>query len=354
MTISVPNYDLLFPMDVDKKRIHLAVMNKERLIRKITLPYDPINLLNYVRNSFPGQRGIFVYEAGPTGYGLYDFLIDKGEDCVLAVPSMIPKAPGLRVKTNRLDAYNLGVQLRTNDLKLVQVPEKKYRDLRHLTRLRLKYGKRIVGAKNGLKGLYLFEGIEFPTGKWSRRVISELQQIRYRSAVDFKVQQLLIDLKFFRIQELKTKAEIRGFCRKDEEVNHCIAHLMSLPGVGWTVSTYVLGALGGFKHLISTKKTSGFLGLGPQENSTGDKVRRGEITAVGDPNARKMIIQASWVGIRKDPELRSVYNKIYNRNPERFGKQKAIVAVGRRMVCRIHAVLRDQRPFETRPLNKAA
>lgn len=353
MTISIANYDLLFPMDVDKKTIHLAVMNKERLIRKLTLPYDPINLLNYVRKSFPGQRGIFVYEAGPTGYGLCDFLREKGEDCEVVVPSMIPKAPGQRVKTNRLDAYNLGVQLRTNDLRLVQVPEKKYRDLRHLTRLRLNYSKRIVGTKNGLKGLYLFEGLNFPDGKWSRRLISELQKIANRSVVNFKVRQLLINLEFFQIQELKTKAEIRRFCRSDDEINACIVHMMSLPGVGWTVSTYALGALGGFKHLISVKKTSGFFGLGPRENSTGDRVRKGEITAVGDPNARKMIIQASWVAIRKDPELRVVYDKIYYRNPKQIAKQKAIVAVARKMVCRIHAVLRDQRSFEKR-LTKAA
>lgn len=217
MTISIENYDLLFPMDVDKKWICLAVMNKIRLIRKITIPYDPINLLNYVRKAFPGQKGIFVYEAGPTGYGLNDFLKERGEDCAVAVPSMIPKAPGQRVKTNRLDAVNLGLQMRTNDLRLVQVPEKKYRDLRHLTRLLLQYGKRIVATKNSLKGLYLFEGIHFPIGKWSRRLISELQQIRYRPAVEFKAKQLLGNLEFFQIQELKTKAEIRRFCRADEK-----------------------------------------------------------------------------------------------------------------------------------------
>ena len=348
MTISIANYDLLFPMDVDKTRIHVAVMNKERLIRRLTIPYDPVNLFNYVRKSFAGQRGIFVYEAGPTGYGLYDYLTEQGERCVVAVPSMIPKAPGQRVKTNRLDAYNLGIQLRTDGLKLVEIPEKKYRDLRHLTRLRLQYGKRIVGAKTGLKGLYLFEGIEFPEGKWSRRVISELEQLKYRPAVEFKVKQLLMNLEFFHTQELKTKAEIRRFCREDEELNRCIGYLMSLPGVGWTVSTYVLGALGGYKHLISVKKSSGFFGLGPRENSTGDIIRRGEITAVGDPNARKMIIQASWVGITKDSELRAVYDKVCSRNPERIAKQKAIIAVGRKMVCRIHAVLRGQRLFEHR------
>ena len=236
----------------------------------------------------------------------------------------------------------------TGDLHLVHVPEKKYRDLRHMTRLRLSYSKRIVGTKNKLKGLYLFEGIEFPEGKWSRKVLMQLQELKYRPAVDFKVQQLLKDLDFFRSQELKTKAEIRRFCRGDEEINSCIRYMMTLSGVGWTVSTYVLGALGGFKHLVSVKKTSGFFGLGPRENSTGEQVRKGQITAVGDPNARKMIIQASWVAIKKDLELRYIYDKICSRNPESFGKQKAIIAVGREMVCRIHALLRDQRPFENR------
>jgi transposase len=346
MTNSVAKYDLFFPMDVDKKRIHLAVMNRERLLRKVTMPYDPKNLLHYVRKNFPGQKGVFVYEAGPTGYGIYDFLVEKGEDCRVAVPSMIPKAPGQRVKTNRVDAYNLGVQLRTNGLKYVYVPETKYRDLRHLIRLRLQYGRRIVSTKNALKSLYLFEGIQFPEGKWSRRVFRELQQIRYRPVVEFKVHQLLNNLNFFRTQELKTKAEIRHFCREDEEINRCVGYMMSLPGVGWIVSTYVLGALGGFKHLISVKRTSQFFGLGPRENSTGERVRRAKITGIGDPNARKMIVQAAWVAIKKDPELRFTYDKVYSRNPESFRKQKAIIAVARKMVCRIHAVLRDQRPFE--------
>jgi transposase len=114
-----------------------------------------------------------------------------------------------------------------------------------------------------------------------------------------------------------------------------------------------LGTLGGYKHLTSVKSTSGFFGLGPCEKSTGTKVRRGEITAVGDPNARKMIIQGCWIGINKDPELRSDFYKVFFRNPQRIAKQKAIVAVSRKMVCRIHAVLRDQRTFEKRLLQAA-
>jgi hypothetical protein len=65
------------------------------------------------------------------------------------------------------------------------------------------------------------------------------------------------------------------------------------------------------------------------------------------------VIQSAWKGIKKDPELRAMYDRVYDRNPEQFGKQKAIVAVGRKNICRIHAVLRDQRNFEDR-LKKAA
>jgi|ERR1700752_2485378 len=353
MRFSVSNYDLLFPMDVDARSIHLSVMDSKRMIQKKTLPYDATNLLNYVRKHFPGQKGLFLYEAGPTGYGLYDYLTEQGEDCSVAVPSMIPKAPGQRVKTNRLDAYNLGIQARTDDMRFVEVPEKKYRDLRHLTRLRLRYARKIVATKNAIRSLYLFEGIPFPEGCWSKQMLAKLQQIQHRQAIEFKVKQLLEDLEYYQRQQKTTKTELRRFCNADEEIKRCIGYLMSLPGVGWIVSTYILGALGGYKHLSSGKKTSGFLGLGPRENSTGTKVRKGEITAVGDPNARKMVIQACWVAYRKDPEFRSEFDKIYKRHSPTIAMKKAIVATGRKMVCRIHAVLRDQRKFENRFLKVA-
>ena len=46
----------------------------------------------------------FCYEAGSTGYGLYRLIRKLGHDCIVAAPSLIPKKPGDRVKTNRRDA----------------------------------------------------------------------------------------------------------------------------------------------------------------------------------------------------------------------------------------------------------
>src|SRR3546814_8052590 len=54
------------------------------------------------------ERAHFCYEAGPTGYGLYRLITMLGFPCTVVAPSLIPRKPGDRVKTNRRDAVEIG------------------------------------------------------------------------------------------------------------------------------------------------------------------------------------------------------------------------------------------------------
>ena len=54
-----------------------------------------------------GAALLFVYEAGPCGYWLYRYLEGKGLRCLVVAPSLIPRKPGDRVKTDRRDAVQL-------------------------------------------------------------------------------------------------------------------------------------------------------------------------------------------------------------------------------------------------------
>jgi transposase len=47
------------------------------------------------------------YEAGPTGYGLHRLITELGHTCIVVAPSLIPRKPSDRVKTNRRDATTL-------------------------------------------------------------------------------------------------------------------------------------------------------------------------------------------------------------------------------------------------------
>src|SRR5580692_2805964 len=78
----------------------------------------------------------FCYEAGPTGYGLHRLIGKLGHDCIVAAPSLIPKKPGDRVKTNRRDAVDLAKLLRAGELTAVWVPDERHEAMRDLTRAR--------------------------------------------------------------------------------------------------------------------------------------------------------------------------------------------------------------------------
>ena len=57
-----------------------------------------------------------AYEAGPTGYALHRQLTKLGIDCMVVAPSLIPRKPGDRVKTDRRDATKLARSYRAGDL----------------------------------------------------------------------------------------------------------------------------------------------------------------------------------------------------------------------------------------------
>src|SRR5437870_12576026 len=80
-----------------------------KLVRKLAAKYERLTL---------------CYEAGPTGYGLHRQIESLGYDCVVEAPSLIPKRPGDKVKTNRRDAVSLAKELRADELTPLRVPDR--------------------------------------------------------------------------------------------------------------------------------------------------------------------------------------------------------------------------------------
>ena len=116
------NFDVFIGMDVDKRSISITVLTHEEEVMQRKLPYSSANLLNLVGKRFADKRIAFVYEAGPTGYGLYDDITAAGFTCLVVSPASTPTAPSDRVKTNRLDSRKLAENLRGAQLESIHVP----------------------------------------------------------------------------------------------------------------------------------------------------------------------------------------------------------------------------------------
>ena len=346
------DYDVFSGLDVDKRSISVTFTDHDRFLKSLRMPYSAEHLLNHVRKHFPNKKVAFVYEAGPTGYGLYDGIVAQGYPCLIAAPSMIPKAPGQRVKTNRLDSRSLSENLRGGQLKSIHVPSPLYRELRHLTQLRDVLVSELAGMKQRIKSLLLFEGIEFPPApagsQWSFMVKDKLRKLPCSGTVRFKLDQLLDSLEFNEKQVLKAIREIRRYCQNDPELSQCMKYLMTLPGIGWITASQLLARIGDWRELNNIRQLGGFLGLVPTEHSTGERTDRGSITRTGDERLRSKLIQASWSAIRQDGELREFFRTVYRKHPREIASRVAIVAVARKLSVRIAVVLMKQRPYEVR------
>jgi transposase len=263
---------------------------------------------------------------------------------------MVPTAPGQRVKTNRLDSKKLANGLRGGELSSIHVPSQAYRELRHLVQLRDTQVEQLRATKCRIKSLLLYEGIPFPdaNGRWSGRVLQQLQTLPGNPTVRFKLDQLIDALGFHFQSAAKVQKQMRQFCNQDPELRQCISLLMSLPGVGAITATHALARLGDWRQIRNVRQIAGFLGLVSSEHSTGDKENRGPITRSGDSHLRNKLIQCAWTAIRKDPELRDFYRNVYQRQPKKVAPRKAIVAVARKLTTRMYAVLKQQRPYVIR------
>ena len=120
---------------------------------------DLTKLIRRLQSKTPTLR--FAYEAGPCGYGLYRDLTGQGFNCQVVAPSLIPKKPGDKVKTDRRDAVELARLLRSGDLTRVHVPTIEDEAIRDLCRARDAARLTLKNAKLRLKSFLLRLGLHY-------------------------------------------------------------------------------------------------------------------------------------------------------------------------------------------------
>jgi len=162
------------------------------------------------------------------------------------------------------------------------------------------------------------------------------------------VDEYLNQLESAREDKAEAWAEICRYIESEPELLEYAGYLMSFKGISWTIASALLSRIGDPSQLRNNRELACFLGLTPWENSTGEGQDRSNITGMGNHRVRSLLIEASWVAIQYDQELKDFYNHICSRNPEDRAKKVAIVAVARKLTMRIYAVLKERRNYEIR------
>jgi transposase len=125
----------------------------------------------------------FCYEAGPCGYGIQRQLTTAGHECVVVAPSLIPRRPGDRIKTDRRDAINLAKLHRAGELTAVWVPDQAHEAIRDLVRARLAAVRSLRQARQQLSGFLLRHGHHYHRPAWTLMHRRWLAGLRFEQPV---------------------------------------------------------------------------------------------------------------------------------------------------------------------------
>src|SRR2546423_14785639 len=151
-------------LDVHARSIRLAAVRADELLAEWTLAYDEEPLERLLRR-WPGVR--CCYEAGPTGFGLYRHLVERGIDCAVVAPGLVPQRPGERLKTDSRDARKLARLLSGGLLEAIDVPSRELEAARDLVRAREDARLDRMRDRHRLSKFCLRHGRLLPTSGWT-------------------------------------------------------------------------------------------------------------------------------------------------------------------------------------------
>lgn len=241
----------------------------------------------------PGPVAV-VYEAGPTGFGLYRTLSAAGIRTVVAAPSKLTRPAGDRVKTDARDALHLARLLRLGELTAVAVPSVEQEAARDLVRAREDARGDLMRARHRLSKLLLRQGIVYAGGqawtgthdRWLRRQHFDTAATQRTFESDYEAV-LCITARRDRLDEAITAMAA------DSEFTPVVHRLACLRGVS-TLTAFALAVEIGDWQRFTGSTIASFIGLVPSEHSSGATRAQGPITKTGNTHARRLLVEAAW------------------------------------------------------------
>ena len=302
-----------------------------------------------------GSRRLQVcYEAGPCGYGIYRRLNAKPHvSCEVVAPSLTPRRPGVRVKTNRRECLTLVKLLRAEELTAAWVPDAAHEAMRDLIRARGAAVEDLVRCRQRIGGFLLRQEIRYAGKPWSKKHRVWLGRLELSAPAH--------RLMFGEMLEALDQTQ----ARRDRLTEH-MAELVPSWSLAWLVEALqalrgyrlinaasLVAEIGDPRRFASPRELMGYLGMVPSEHSTGDKVQRGGLTKTGNRRARKVLIEAAWTYARRakaacgragrqPPAVRAIAEKARHRLS---GRYRRLLARGKLGVVAIAAVARESLGF---------
>src|ERR1700716_417141 len=289
-----------------------------------------------VREFYAQFKGEVIVGLEASGYSSwFEELLESMKHTVwLGNPAEIRRKAPRRQKNDRRDAdLILGLMLKGDFPKLHRFSAESRLVLRQL-RYRHKLVKVRTIAKNSLHAISLSAGLTEKRGLLSQRGQQRLRALELPPVVGQQREEWLALVTQLDERIASIAAILEKVAASDEQLKLLRTH----PGIGLLTGLGVRHTITPVARFSTTRKVVAYVGLDPVEDSSGERRRVGSISKEGSRLLRFLLNEAGQTACRTDPDLKRFYQRLIHRR----NRQKAKVAVARKLLVRSFIMLRDQ------------
>jgi transposase len=229
-------------------------------------------------------------------------------------------------------------------LKEVKVPAVKIREYKYIFRIYDKEKMREGQILRQIRCILEQKNHTLKWEKWNKLFLEKLKEVKFQDNIfNTKFTQLIKEYEYVKAQIKDSESRIKEIA-EEKELSDKIRRLEKIKGIGVISAVRLVVYLFDRKdRFISGEKLVHYLGLTPGEKSSGEDVIRQRTGLIGNRQLRSIIVQLAWVAVRKDGNLLDKFERVYKRNGS---KQKAIVAVARKLMMKVFAVIQKEEEYE--------
>ena len=298
------NYNkVLVGLDVHKKTIAAAVLpgDSENVTENMTIDNREEAIEKLVKRLALKGPLEFVYEAGPCGYQVQRQLNAMGHACTVVAPGLIPVRSTDRVKTDRRDAQKLARLYRAGELTPIRIPSCEEEAARDLVRVREDVLGERLRCRHRLSKFLLRQGRCYHLTKtWgvAHRIWIQSQSFQWpASQQTFDAYRRGLDEAEARLSALDQQIQDLA---QTEPYRIPVGYLRCLKGIDTLGAVTLIVEAQEFKR-FGVRGFMSYTGLVCSEHSSGDRVRRGGITKIGNAHLRRVLVEAAWAYRHTNP-----------------------------------------------------
>jgi transposase len=284
-------------LDVHRDTISVAILTPDQQVPEVDrIPHDEASVRRLVARLGDPRRLRACYEAGPTGFELARLLARMGVGCQVIAPSLIPTAPGDRVKTDTRDCRRLARLHRAGELVAIRIPTIQEEAVRDLCRARADMVTDRTRARHRLSKFLLRHGRVWRGGAsaWTQAHERWLLDQQFdepalaATYAHYRAVLLGCDAQLDAIQ-----ADLAGWYDRPPFAAQ-VARLAAYRGVTQLGALTLAAEVGDWRRFARASQFMGFCGLVPCEYSSGRRTWRGQLTKAGNAHLRAQLVESAW------------------------------------------------------------